>query len=262
MNNVMPDTLTLLRRKIARLETTPPLAPGDGVRAAIDPGFPAVAAALTTADGRHGLVRGAVHEILYPRMPGGGADGAATAFALRLLSGMAREEEAAQLLWATCRDDLHGPGLLAAGVDPGRLLIARCPALKDVLWALEDALRCTGLTAAVADAAPLDFTISRRLSLAAAESSVTLFLLMPEQRPLPASAAMTRWRVTPAPGGLWRLELLRARGGIPPARWHADPVAGNTRPVDADPDFSETAPGAEFPADFQTSPQAATPAAG
>ena len=96
----------------------------------------------------------------------------------------------------------------------------------DVLWAVEEGLRCGALAAVVAEADLADFTATRRLSLAAQEG-LTPGLLLRDDRLGPASAALSRWRIAALPGApdpfdqrapgnpRWALELVRCRGGRP-----------------------------------------------
>jgi protein ImuA len=86
-------------------------------------------------------------------------------------------------------------------------------------WVVDQALRCPGVGAVVADATRLDMAGSRRLQLAAECGGATAFLLRPPwERPV-ISASETRWSVMPeAPSRAderrprWRLELLRCKG--------------------------------------------------
>jgi hypothetical protein len=66
------------------------------------------------------------------------------------------------------------------------------------LWAIEQAIRCEGVSVIVADASGLDMAASRRLQLAAAaRSSPQLILLArPPWEAATLSAAITRWIVT------------------------------------------------------------------
>ena len=121
---------------------------------------------------------------------------------------------------------LHGPGWRDLGLEPADLLILRARRERDVPWAMEEGLRCGALAAVLAEAEGIEFTVSRRLALAAAEGGTPALLLRHDALG-PASAALTRWRVTALPGradpfdegapGLprWRLALARARGGRP-----------------------------------------------
>jgi protein ImuA len=157
------------------------------------------------------------------------------------LSQSSRDAGAGPVLWCLRRPDLHGPGLMAHGLDPARLVLVSAPRDDAILWAMEEGLRTPGLAAVVGEIGRLPMVAGRRLQLAAERSGVTALVLRrwrngeeaaaERERP---SAALTRWRVTslpsrppptpsPASGwGLgrprWRVELLRCRGGVP-AQW-------------------------------------------
>lgn len=215
----MTDKLDALKRQVAALETG-----GDPAAAAV---LPTGVAALDAELPGGGLACNAVHELLFPDA----ADSAATGFLVHLLTRLGE----GSVLWASCRDDLYAPGLTARGFDAGRLLLVRCPDMNAVLWALEEGLRAKGLAAVVGEVGDIDFALSRRLQLAAAEAGLPLFLLRPWRHKLAASAAATRWLVRAAlpweardiEGELernetetiervqWHAELLRCRGGRP-----------------------------------------------
>jgi len=177
-----------------------------------------------------GLARGALHEILGAG--GDEEDGAlAAAFAARILGRLA-----GVVLWCLPRPDLYGPGLAAHGLDPGRVVLVRASRDAEILWAMEEGLRASGIVAVVGEVGALPMVASRRLQLAAERCGITAFLLRrwreggqaTRERALP-NAAVTRWRIAALPSrpsrgepGVgrprWRVELLRCRGGEP-ASW-------------------------------------------
>lgn len=104
---------------------------------------------------------------------------------------------------------------------------------QDLLFALEEGLRCREVACVIGELAgnpkALDFTASRRLSLAAEKHGVSLWLVrLDAVRDL--SSARMRWQATPArslppqwntqaPGApRWHAELFRARSH-PPGKW-------------------------------------------
>lgn len=214
--------LEALRTRIRALES-----PGMERAPVVSMGAPALDAALPWG----GLPRGRVHQVT------GGEDGflaPVLAFTAGLAARLAGEET--PLLWvvqAGSPDDaLYAPGLAGLGLPPGRLLVARADAPADVLWCMEEALRCPALGAVVGQVRAVDLTAGRRLQLAAEQSGVTGFLLPSTQgagwgetRPPAPAAATTRWRVEAAPSaavpwrGLgpprWMLTLERCQGGLP-----------------------------------------------
>jgi protein ImuA len=143
------------------------------------------------------------------------------------------------VLWCLPRPDLYGPGLAAHGLDPARVVLVRASRDAEILWAMEEGLRASGILAVVGEIGALPAVASRRLQLAAEHSGVTAFLLRrwrdggqaARERALP-NAAVTRWRITALPSrpargepGVgrprWRVELLRCRGGEP-ASWELE----------------------------------------
>ena len=104
---------------------------------------------------------------------------------------------------------------------------------RDALWAMEEGLRCSGLSAVIGemwgDPRALDFTATRRLAVAAERSGVPCWLMRlggtrQSQRRADALAdrerAVAGQRARSARAGLpaWDAELFRARG-MPPGRW-------------------------------------------
>lgn len=188
-----------------------------------------------------GLERPGVHEFLGER----GADRAA-ALSL-LLCGAAGLPGAAErrLVWVQTRAASRrwglpcGEGLESIGLDPRSVLFVEPENERELLWALEQALDCSGLLAVVGCLPGAErhygFTASRRLSLRALRGGSRLFLAR-GARIRESTSAQTRWRVEPAPGapsGLawrgfelpgarsWRVNLLRAPGRTP-ASWNIE----------------------------------------
>lgn len=94
--------------------------------------------------------------------------------------------------------ELSPTGLIELGLDPARMLLLSVANANDGLRAANDALSCAALGTVVIEVPGrpkiLDLTASRRLTLAAAQKSVTAFLLRLTAQP-DASAAETRWLV-------------------------------------------------------------------
>ncbi len=131
------------------------------------------------------------------------------------------------VLWCLPRgaaQDLYPPGLTSFGLAAERLIVVRGRDRTELLWAMEEGLRCPRLGGVVAEIPELDLTAQRRLQLAAEAGGTTGFALQPPTA-RPAGAATTRWRVAAAVsaatawGGIgaprWRLALERCRGGAP-----------------------------------------------
>ena len=179
-----------------------------------------------------GLNRGGVHEIYAPSTA---HHGAATGFTAALVVRAAGNRP---ILWVRQEfldpetGGLNASGLAGLGLDPHRIVLVRTRDTEGALRAGEQAARCTALGAVVIETwgmpKILDFTVSRRLSLAAAKSGVPILLLRASASPS-HSAAMTRWSVKACPSraleghapGLpvFELTLLRHRGGTAGDRW-------------------------------------------
>jgi protein ImuA len=219
-----------------------------------------------------GLACGAVHEILG--WGGDEEDGAAVAgFAAGILARLG----AGPVLWCLPQPDLYGPGLAAHGLDPARLVIVAARRDEEILWALEEGLRASGLAAVVGEIGHLAMVAGRRLQLAAERSGITALILRrwrngtiaaaERERP---SAALTRWRVAALPSAKiadepgigqsigrprWRIELLRVRGGVP-AAWEVE-VADATGHVSLSAELADrpAAPVEQRPGRFDATPR-------
>ena len=159
------------------------------------------------------IVGGEIHEVLA----GGDTDAAAMAFSAVLAGRLAAK---GPVMWL---GDVHGPGLSEFGVDSARLIVGQI-APADLWWTVEEATRCRGVVAVLANVrTPPTPIVGRRVYMCARASGATVLLHYPATPRAPLQMAATRWRVTSAPSiptdvpgpGVprWRLELLRARGG-------------------------------------------------
>lgn len=162
-----------------------------------------------------GLARGALHEIAATResdIPAATGFGLALAF-LATSEGRrkARSEQADRaakraIIWIA--EDMalnesglpYGPGLDAHGVPPERLITVAVAHSRDVLWAMEEALRSSAIGVVIGEVrgARLDLVATRRLTLAAAGHGA-LGLILRAAPDAEASAAATRWIVGAAP---------------------------------------------------------------
>ena len=168
-----------------------------------------------------GLPLGGLHEVV------GGADGAAAGFCAALLGRLCAngaDGGRGVALWClhgsalSQAGGLYGPGLRVSGLDPDRVIVVRAGRETEVLWAMEEGLRCVRLAAVLGEARVPDLSASRRLQLAAEATRTTAFLLRRGRAGAGPTAALTRWRLTSAPSASrhrvrWRAELIRCRGG-------------------------------------------------
>ncbi len=205
------EQLSRLRRAIAKSEALP------GEVRPLPLGVSEIDAVLGG-----GLAGAALHELSAAPLHLGAAAG----FALTLA--VVAPDKAKQTLWIATdfgmleTGALYGPGLDLIGLDSARLLVVRVARPVDVLFAMEEALKCRALSTVVAELGETDLTATRRLSLAAREGGALGLLLRHKPSDTP-SAARTRWEIAGAPsvpdefGGLgrtaFRLSLLRNRRG-------------------------------------------------
>ncbi|MAF47338.1 MAG: hypothetical protein QGH73_13800 [Rhodospirillales bacterium] len=189
------------------------------------------AASIDAALPWDGLPAQGLHEIF--------GDAAAFGFCASLLSRLLAHTDA-PILWCRRERDLYGQGLYgqglaASGLDPERLILVDGRDDTEILWAMEEGLRCAGLAAVVGMPRKIPPIAGRRLQLAAEASGSAGFLLRPENgyagshcsggKQTATGAALTRWRVLSAPSQAhqddgrmiamgapqWRLELQRCR---------------------------------------------------
>jgi protein ImuA len=138
------------------------------------------------------------------------------------------------LLWVQERMAILESGRIhPAGLPSQHLIHVETPDARDALWAMEEGIRCSALSAVIGeiwgDPKALDFTATRRLAVASERSGVAAFLIRLGGHPNLSGARM-RWRIASAPSlandldprapgtPAWDAELFRARE-MPPGRW-------------------------------------------
>jgi protein ImuA len=129
-------------------------------------------------------------------------------------------------LWISSSLTIFPPALKNFGIQPDRVIFIDLQKEKDVLWAMDEALKCGALTAVIGEMRDISFTASRRLQLAVEQSRVTGFILRNNPGKPNTTACVSRWKITSLhsepvddlPGigfPKWRVELLRIRNGRP-----------------------------------------------
>ena len=97
----------------------------------------------------------------------------------------------------------YGLGGAPFAITPARFLIVHATTPKDALWAMEESLRCDGVTAVIGEFSDAgdsaDLTATRRLNLVL-QNREALGLLLRQQPCKGTSACATRWHVRAAPG--------------------------------------------------------------
>ena len=144
-----------------------------------------------------GLARGALHEVAAA---GEAHLAAATGFALGLAAPARHWLWIAEDMALTESGAPYGPGLDTFTLRPERLLTVAVGHRRDLMWTMEEALRCRAIGAVIGEVrhGALDAVGVRRLSLAATQSGA-LALMLRASPTRDASTAATRWIVSAAP---------------------------------------------------------------
>lgn len=141
-------------------------------------------------------------------------------------------------IWISERTSIFPSALTQFGLLPENLLFVHAAKEADRLWAIEESLKCTGLSAVIAETKELGFTASRRLQLAVEKSGATGFIIRTNPKNL-STACISRWQIQQLPsiaiddmpGVLfprWNVELLKVRNGTT-GHWQIEWAAGKFR---------------------------------
>ena len=179
----------------------------------------------------------AIHEFLSRSTD----DAAATSgFVAGILTSLMQNGGAS--LWVSSSRTLFPPALRSFGIDPEKIVFLDLKKEKDVLWAMEEALKCEGLTAVIGEIQQLDFVASRRLQIAVEQTRVTGFILRHNPRNLNITASVSRWKISslisfneelPGVGfPRWNVELLKVRNGKP-GSWQVEWTGKQFRQIPA-----------------------------
>jgi protein ImuA len=178
----------------------------------------------------------AVHEFVVSKSE----DAASTSgFICGVLAALVQNKGAT--IWISPYRIIFPPALQSFVVSPQKIIFIHLKKEKERLWAMEEALKCNGLAAVIAEIPELSFTASRRLQLAVEKSQVTGFILRQNPRALNITACTTRWKITSLASGLpgkmpgvgfprWNVELLKVRNGST-GNWQIEFIAGRFRHI-------------------------------
>ena len=181
---------------------------------------------------------GAVHEFLSTSAEDATAT---TGFVSGILSSLMKKGGAS--IWIGASRTIFPPALKSFGIAPDKIIFIELKKEKEMLWAMEEALKCDGLAAVIGEIKELSFTDSRRLQLAVEQSHVTGFVLRNNPRSINTTACITRWNITSITSELanempgvgfprWKVDLLKVRNGKP-GSWQMEWVAGKFRHIPA-----------------------------
>lgn len=132
-------------------------------------------------------------------------------------------------VWIGPSQSIFPAALKFFNVEPDKIIFINTKKPKELLWLIEETLKCEGLAAVVGEIAEVTFTESRRLQLAVEQSRATGFLIRNTSRKINANACTARWKISPCasiitddiPGigfPAWNIELLKIRNGKP-GKW-------------------------------------------
>lgn len=135
-------------------------------------------------------------------------------------------KDGAACVWVSSARKVFPASLCMFNADPERIIFMDVAREKDVLWIMEEALKCEGLAAVVAEVSNLSLIESRRLQLAVEQSGVTGFIVRKDAGKTVNTVATARWKISPLPSqneeqmpGIgyprWSVELSKVRNGNP-----------------------------------------------
>jgi protein ImuA len=234
------ERIGFLREMLARIEAQAPAAATQGVWRSHKPdrivlGTPGFSLDQVLGGG---LQTSALHDIVAAD-PRDAAASSAFGAALAIRFGSAQSRGA--FVWIV--EDIgareeglpYAPGFRLHGLDPARLILVRTTNVRDTLWVMEEALKCKGVSAVLAEtwakARDYSLTVSRRLALAARAGGTAGLLrhaAASGEADAIVSAAATRFEIAarrslplpaagrgpPLPGpAAWGVRIARMRAG-------------------------------------------------
>jgi Uncharacterized conserved protein len=147
------------------------------------------------------------------------------------------------MVWIGTKLQVYPHAYKFFGIDPEKIIFVSLDREKDVLWAVEESLKCEGLSAVVGELRGLSFDVSRRLQLAVEKSHVTGFILNHNTSSINANTCVSRWKISHLPSAVyddlpgigfprWQVDLLKVRNGQPGSwqvEWSASKFRFETR---------------------------------
>ena len=211
MVSTRANIFSQLEKEILHLQRFKPLQAG-GMDAGLD--------IIKEAFPNSSFPTGAIHEFFCS----GNEDSAASAgFIAGIMSSLMKS--GAPSVWVSPSPLIFPPALKFFGLDPHKIIFIQPRNQKNILWTVEEALKCDSVCTVVGELGEINLFESRRLQLAVEESKVTGFMLRRNPKNLAASF-VTRWRIKSLPSALepgmpgigfpkWNVELLKVRNGKP-----------------------------------------------
>src|SRR4051812_31286253 len=150
MPSAKSDIIIQLEKEMLALQGFKSISPGKEVDLGLGP--------INEAFPNENFPLAAIHEFCCPREE----DTAATSgFIAGLLSPLMDSRKA--VIWISANRKLFPPALVTFRIEPDHMIFIDLQKEKDVLWAMEESLKCDTLAGVVAEVQDLGFTASRRL---------------------------------------------------------------------------------------------------
>ncbi|UKT62297.1 ImuA family protein [Pedobacter mucosus] len=129
-------------------------------------------------------------------------------------------------IWISSSRHLFPPAMQRFALNPDQIIFIDLNSQKEMLWVLEEALKCENLSAVVAEIPELSFSQSRRLQLVIEKSKVPAFILRNNPQQINNTTCLARWQITHLPSLLpdgmpgvgqpaWSVNLLKIRNAQP-----------------------------------------------
>jgi len=135
---------------------------------------------------------GVIHEFLSPQI---GSLAATSGFVAGLQSAIVGKTGVT--LWICSHFRVFPPALKSFGLQPDHIIFLDLKNDKDVLWTMEEALKCDAISVVVGEMDDLDFKSSRRLQLATEQSKTTGMVIHTGARYPQSTACTSRLRISP-----------------------------------------------------------------
>ena len=163
---------------------------------------------------------------------------ASSAFIAGLLSSRFRNNGC--ILWISPSQKIFPPALKWFGIQPHQVLFLHAKKQNDVSWAINEALKCSSLSAVVGEMPEMSLTASRRFQLTIEGAGVGCFIIRNKPKNL-LTTAVSRWHIQPMPSKVeynfpgighprWNVRLLKVRNGQP-GSWDIEWANGEFRYV-------------------------------
>ena len=126
-------------------------------------------------------------------------------------------------VWISPTRKIFPPALRWFGIEPHQILFINTKKEKDILWAINEALTCSSLSAVIGEMPEMNIMASRRFQLTIEEAGVGCFILRNNPKNL-LTSAVSRWHIQPLHSNVednfpgvghprWRVNLLKVRNG-------------------------------------------------